>query len=151
MKDITVHFISYFFIIRIYWHINCNISWHIICRIDWCNIGKAYSFIVHNYWIIKNAFQIPANLRNSCARIQIIIFFVHAVLFTLTLAFTIIQFLIWATYCTIKFAFTIGDNIFYQYFNFIYCCDPIKYIHIYVFCFTPETCFCHLSRLIMNG
>ena len=61
------------------------------------------------------------------SQIHVVGAFAGAILFTLTLTFVIISFLIGTTCCTIKFAFAITRNISYQYFKFIYSCYHIKY------------------------
>ena len=117
MQTIRIHFISYFFISRIYWLSTCDICWYSFCHICWYNICDIYDLITHYYWIISNTFYIPTILTNTCARILTIIFFAHMVLFTLTLKFIIIiSFLILIICCTFKFPFTITWNMFYQCF-----------------------------------
>ena len=45
MEIIAVHFILYFFIIRIYWHNTCGICWHSICLTFWYTICDARGLI----------------------------------------------------------------------------------------------------------
>ena len=60
MENITIHLISYFTIIWIYWHITrdiywysiCHICWYSICHICWYTICSIHNFITQSYWII---------------------------------------------------------------------------------------------------
>ena len=116
MQNIRVHFISYFSM-KICWHSNRDISWYSICHICWCSIHS--NFIIHNFWIISNAFEIFIIFPYVYARILTIIFFAHAMIFTLILTWFVMPFLIWITCCTIRLAFTITWNMFFNCFSFI--------------------------------
>ena len=146
MQNITIHLLSYFFIIRICWYSThvvcwysiCNICWYRICHICWYSVCDIYNFITHNY---QQYFLNTYHFTNTWARIPAIIFFARIIPFTLARVFVNIPFFIWMRCCTIEFEFTTTWNIFYRCFCFIYFCYHIAYFNIFVFCFTGNTYF----------
>lgn len=133
VQNIRVHFISKNFIIRIYSRGTHDTCWYSIFHICWYTLFEAWKFITHNYWIINNTFKIHISLKNTCARLPSIICYARSILFTPTLRFIIISFLILIKCCVIKFAFKTAWRLFYQCFNFIYSCYQNKYLNIISF------------------
>ena len=121
MQKITIHFISQFFLIRIYWYSTLGIYWYSICH-----IYLSGSFIIYRT-LLQNYQRYSSNTYRY--RIPTIFFFAGTILFTLVVVCIIIPFLIWIACCTIEFDFTINVC---QYFGFMYSFYHIKNLNIYV-------------------
>ena len=136
--DITTYLQKNLFYILLFYH--QNLPTH--CHICWYNMYVTYIFS-------SNAITESSTIPFKCLlysqihvlELQLQSFFACMILFTLTLGFTIILFLIWIEYLTIEFAFTITWNLLNDCLTSFFFCRHMKYFKIYRFFFTWNTYF----------
>ena len=138
---LAIHFIYYFFLIRIKWNSSRDIYCNSICQICLYAIRCISNFIAHNYWITKILFKYLLFSQIYVLGFQLKYIFVGTIAFKLALTFIIVLFLIWMSCFAIEFIFTITWNMFYQRFKLIYSWYHTKYSNIYVFLFCLKHTF----------
>ena len=161
--NIQIHFISYFFIIRIYWSNTRDICWYsiFVSLVDTLSV----TLIISSHAITESSeicFKYLPFSQVHVLGLQLIFFFLSVKYFLHSHWYlSLFHFFIWFTCYTIEFAFTVRWNMFFQCFDFM-CSCYIKYFNFFIFCFTQNTFLkgmssaalnlqLHLSRLIMNG
>ena len=137
MQNKTIHFISYFFIIRIYWYSACGIFWQSICNIYWqyCwyTIHDAFNnFVTHNYWSINNTYLNTYYFRKSLYKD-----FNYNLFCTVRTFYThMFHYFIFYLKYMLHYWNCVDNHIKYGFLMFL-----LHLFNIYVFCFTQNTVF----------
>ena len=116
MQNITIHFVSSFFVLKICWYSSHNNCWHIY----WQFICSVYNFVRCNHWMVNNSWLNINLFTTTCNRIPNIIFFACFLfirIFARTPIFIIIPLLIRVIFSTVKLHLHSHDIFFVNNFD----------------------------------